>query len=64
MALHEEQEVRCLGRGGGEGWLIAVRENQEGGEVAHALIPQSYVELVKPFTQGEMEDAMGRLSED
>ncbi|OBZ65376.1 hypothetical protein A0H81_14604 [Grifola frondosa] len=42
MALREEQIVRVVGRGGGVGW--AVVEKEEGG---HALVPESYLELVE-----------------
>ncbi|KAI8984822.1 hypothetical protein BD414DRAFT_417946 [Trametes punicea] len=42
MALEEEQMVRVVGRGGGVGW--AVVEKEGGG---HALVPESYLELVE-----------------
>ncbi|PCH41782.1 hypothetical protein WOLCODRAFT_151835 [Wolfiporia cocos MD-104 SS10] len=42
MALEEEQVVRVVGRGGGVGW--AVVEKEGGG---HALVPESYLELVQ-----------------
>jgi len=42
MALEEEQVVRVVGRGGGVGW--AVVEKEGGGQ---ALVPESYLELVK-----------------
>ncbi|OSD01876.1 hypothetical protein PYCCODRAFT_1452456 [Trametes coccinea BRFM310] len=42
MALEEEQIVRVVGRGGGVGW--AVVEKEGGG---HALVPESYLELVE-----------------
>ncbi|CCM05731.1 uncharacterized protein FIBRA_07963 [Fibroporia radiculosa] len=45
MALEEEQIVHIIGRGGGVGW--AVVEKDDGG---HALVPESYLELVKPDT--------------
>lgn len=43
MALEEEQLVHVIGRGGGVGWAIVEREG--GG---HALVPESYLELVTP----------------
>ena len=46
MALEEEQVVHVIGRGGGVGWAIVEREG--GG---HALVPESYLELVKPDPQ-------------
>ncbi len=42
LALEEEQVVRVVGRGGGVGW--AVVEKEGGG---HALVPESYLELVE-----------------
>ncbi|KAJ8495408.1 hypothetical protein ONZ51_g1714 [Trametes cubensis] len=42
MALEEEQVVHVVGRGGGVGW--AVVEKEGGG---HALVPESYLELVE-----------------
>lgn len=42
MALTEDQVVRIIGRGGGVGWAIA--EDENGG---HALVPESYLELVE-----------------
>ncbi|EPS99762.1 hypothetical protein FOMPIDRAFT_1060647 [Fomitopsis schrenkii] len=42
MALDEEQIVRIVGRGGGVGW--AVVEKDDG---SHALVPESYLELVQ-----------------
>ena len=57
MRLVEGQIVRIVGRGGGVGWAIAVREGDDVGESAnlgvedglekHALVPESYLELVK-----------------
>lgn len=42
MALEEDQEVYVICRGGGVGW--AVVEKEDGG---HALVPESYLELVE-----------------
>lgn len=42
MALEEDQVVRVVGRGGGVGWAIV---EKEGG--GHALVPESYLELVQ-----------------
>lgn len=50
MALAEDQIVRIVGRGGGVGWAVAVREDASsggGGGVVHALVPESYLEVVK-----------------
>jgi hypothetical protein len=51
MALEEGQVVRVVGRGGGIGWAVVVREpqNSEGSEGVrtHALVPESYLEVVK-----------------
>jgi hypothetical protein len=49
MRLEPEQLVKVLGRGGGEGWAIAVREDGQ-----HALVPEDYLELVR--LDGEDED--------
>ncbi|KAI0051458.1 hypothetical protein FA95DRAFT_1554550 [Auriscalpium vulgare] len=43
MALEEDQMVRVIGRGGGVGWAIVVREGGEG----HALVPEDYLEPVR-----------------
>ncbi|EJD00741.1 uncharacterized protein FOMMEDRAFT_21264 [Fomitiporia mediterranea MF3/22] len=42
MALGEDQVVRIVGRGGGVGWAVA--EDEQGN---HALVPESYLEIVK-----------------
>ena len=42
MALEEDQIVRVVGRGGGVGWAIVARGDDEG----HALVPEGYLELV------------------
>ena len=50
MALEEGQVVRVVGRGGGIGWAVVVREEGcegEGGVKTHALVPESYLEVVK-----------------
>lgn len=47
MALQEDQIVRVVGRGGGVGWAVVVKEDSGGGgEVQHALVPEGYLELV------------------
>jgi hypothetical protein len=58
MRLVEDQIVHVLGRGGGVGWAIAARAPAEGG--GHALVPESYLELVKPDapTRSSVESAM------
>ncbi|KAG9050880.1 hypothetical protein FS837_001534 [Tulasnella sp. UAMH 9824] len=62
MALEEDQEVRCLGRGGGEGWLVAVKEVTYSGEVIHALVPEGYMQLIRPLEDNELTEAMGKRS--
>ena len=51
MALSEGQIVRVVGRGGGVGWAIAVREWVSADEKettgVHALVPESYLEVVQ-----------------
>ncbi|KZT35238.1 hypothetical protein SISSUDRAFT_1051709 [Sistotremastrum suecicum HHB10207 ss-3] len=55
MGLEEGQIVRIVGRGGGVGWAIAVRDLNAGkeggdegeGEGMHALVPEGYLELVR-----------------
>ena len=42
MALEEDQLVRIVGRGGGVGWAVALREDGE-----HALVPEGYLEYVR-----------------
>ncbi|KAI1792608.1 hypothetical protein LXA43DRAFT_328926 [Ganoderma leucocontextum] len=42
MALEEEQIVHVVGRGGGVGWAVVER-----GEGGHALVPESYLELIE-----------------
>jgi hypothetical protein len=56
MALAEGQIIRVVGRGGGPGWVVCVveesenegdlEEGEEEGE-KHALVPESYLELVE-----------------
>ncbi|KAG8883162.1 hypothetical protein FRB97_007097 [Tulasnella sp. 331] len=58
MALEEEQVVRCLGRGGGPGWIIAVREAKDGvGEQGHALVPEGYLDFLRAFDVGEIDQS-------
>ncbi|KAG8931494.1 hypothetical protein FRC00_000759 [Tulasnella sp. 408] len=59
MALKEDQEVKCLGRSGDDGWLVVVKEVTGTGEVIHALVPESYMQLIRPLDNNEMEEAMG-----
>ena len=40
--LEEDQIMRVVGRGGGVGWAIVARGDDEG----HALVPGDYLELV------------------
>jgi hypothetical protein len=53
MALEEDQVVRVVGRGGGVGWAVVVRAEEEGG--GHALVPESYLEVVRLDGEGEGE---------
>ncbi|KAJ7277447.1 hypothetical protein C8J57DRAFT_1309292 [Mycena rebaudengoi] len=48
MRLVQGQEVRVLGRGGGVGWAVCVDEGGgPAGEGRHALVPESYLEVVR-----------------
>ncbi|KIJ22325.1 hypothetical protein M422DRAFT_277296, partial [Sphaerobolus stellatus SS14] len=56
MALVEGQEVRVVGRGGGVGWKVVIREasnastvGEKGSEGAeeYALVPESYLKFVR-----------------
>ena len=42
MALEEDQVVHVIGRGGGVGWAVVQKEDG-----SHALVPESYLELVE-----------------
>lgn len=53
MKLEEEQLVRVVGRGGGVGWAVVVKEGLKDNGI-HALVPESYLELLR--LEGE-EDA-------
>lgn len=46
MDLAEDQIVKVLGRGGGDGWVV-VSTGDDGGQ---ALVPESYLEFVAPFS--------------
>ena len=48
MPLEEGQIVRVVGRGGGLGWAVALREDTDNckGDDKHALVPESYLEVV------------------
>lgn len=43
MKLEEDQVVKVIGRGGGVGWAVVDR----GGGGGHALVPESYLEVVR-----------------
>lgn len=49
MALEEDQHVKVVGRGGGVGWAVVVAEEggADGEGRRHALVPESYLELVR-----------------
>jgi hypothetical protein len=55
MALEEGQVVRVIGRGGGIGWAVAV-DDRKGGEEVHALVPESYLEVVRLDEEDEEEE--------
>lgn len=46
MRLDEDQYVRVIGRGGGVGWAVVVKDGLKDTGV-HALVPESYLELVR-----------------
>jgi len=54
MALEEEQVVRVVGRGGGIGWEVVVKPEELGG--GHALVPESYLEVMRLDEEGEVFD--------
>lgn len=58
MALVEDQHVRVLGRGGGVGWVVVLKA--DGGE--QALVPEGYLELVKPDVDADEDDEEESLS--
>ena len=60
MDLKVGDVIRCLGRGGGEGWMVAVRPGPY--EVTHALVPEGYLEFLRPLTSKERKQAMARFS--
>ncbi|KAK0478926.1 hypothetical protein IW261DRAFT_1481719 [Armillaria novae-zelandiae] len=49
MALEEDEIVRVVGRGGGVGWAVVIvdKEKNKGTQQQHALVPESYLELVQ-----------------
>ena len=53
MKLDEEQLVRVIGRGGGIGWAVVVKEGLRDNGI-HALVPESYLEPVR--LDGEEEE--------
>ncbi|CAE6421419.1 unnamed protein product [Rhizoctonia solani] len=55
MPLVEDQRVNVLGRGGGVGWVVVLKSNGE-----QALVPEGYLELVRPDPDEEdEEDSVG-----
>lgn len=54
MKLEEDQIVRVIGRGGGVGWAVVDRGEADGG---HALVPESYLEVVQLDEEEEPSDA-------
>ncbi|KZP07554.1 hypothetical protein FIBSPDRAFT_875386 [Athelia psychrophila] len=74
MKLEEDQIVRVVGRGGGVGWAVVVRHppgkdvpeaaaaDEAGFEMErHALVPESYLELVKLDSEDQDEDGNGNV---
>jgi len=59
MALEEDQVVRCLGRGGGPGWVIAIKESKDGtdnpDELKRALVPEGYMEFLRAFEKDDLD---------
>ncbi|KAF9224624.1 hypothetical protein BS17DRAFT_780172 [Gyrodon lividus] len=53
MKLDEDQMVRVIGRGGGVGWAVVVKNGLTDAGV-HALVPESYLEPVR--LDGDEED--------
>jgi len=51
MKLEEDQIIRVIGRGGGVGWAVVVKDSIKD---THALVPESYLEVV--LLDGEEED--------
>jgi hypothetical protein len=56
MKLEEDQVVRVIGRGGGVGWAVVDRDTGGGG---HALVPESYLEVVRLDGEEGGEDGGG-----
>lgn len=54
VRLEEDQIVRVLGRGGGVGWAVVVKDGLKDTGL-HALVPESYLEVVKLDCEGEGE---------
>ncbi|KIJ12926.1 hypothetical protein PAXINDRAFT_170959 [Paxillus involutus ATCC 200175] len=54
MKLDEDQIVRVIGRGGGVGWAVVVKDGLKDAGV-HALVPESYLEPVR--LDGDEENA-------
>ncbi|KAI5996577.1 hypothetical protein F5J12DRAFT_853124 [Pisolithus orientalis] len=52
MRLEEDQVVRVLGRGGGVGWAVVVKDGLKDAGL-HALVPESYLEVLKLDCEGE-----------
>ena len=54
MKLDEDQLVRVIGRGGGVGWAVVVKDGLKDTGV-HALVPESYLELVRLDAEEDIE---------
>ncbi|CAG8740986.1 1487_t:CDS:1, partial [Acaulospora colombiana] len=67
MSVNEDQLIRVLGRGGGEGWVVALRSwtpedtlpdmraltEEANHEEEHGLVPESYIELYRAGISGD-----------
>jgi len=57
MKLEEDQIIRVIGRGGGVGWAVVLKDGAEDkGESGHALVPESYLEVVRLDEEDEGDD--------
>jgi hypothetical protein len=62
MKLEEDQIIRVIGRGGGVGWAVALKDGLEdngdsGERKGHALVPESYLEVVRLDEENGGDDA-------
>lgn len=63
MDLEEDQVVSCLGRGGGLGWVVALKTiDHSDGEPELALVPERYLEFLRPYEDAELRKFLGQLA--